>query len=261
MEASKILVDLKLTPGEDESWMKRDWFKKTRLSAEARTGIIDWLIQCQQYLGLSDSCLHSAVANFDRALCCVEWEPSEIQLLGLAALQLSAKTELDSPPAAKLLLPLAGGVYSKGDLARLELELLEALDWELRQTTASVFLHLYSEMAGKGRKPLFKMAKAVLDLCLYQDWYGCEQPSLLAGSCLAAASSLSGVQWCEELTGLTGACFQDSTRGIRACLSACTEAQFEGYAEKHGKCGRNLTRLQAGIQGIIHNLGTAAAAN
>ena len=65
-----------------------------------------------------------------------------------------------------MLLLLTGGVFSKQDLARVELEAIRALDWRLRKTTSAVFLHYYSEIVGKGKKVVFKLARAILDLCL-----------------------------------------------------------------------------------------------
>jgi len=254
MDATELLNYTKATPGVDQSWLEVGWLARTCLSSETRAGIIDWLIQCQQYLGLSDCCLHSAVANLDLVLNRVEWDVSEIQLLALSSMQLSAKMEEDAPPGPSLLLPLAGGVYDKADLARTELEMFQALDWTLRQTTAATFLEMYAAVAGKGRKPLFKMAKAILDLCLYQDWYGLEQPSLLASSCLAAAARLTGQPWCEQLEAVTGSSQDDLVLVMTAALAACTDVQFEGFVEKHGKCGRNLLRLEAGIQTLLAQL-------
>ena len=57
----------------------------------------------------------------------------DVQLLGLACLQLAAKVEEDLPPAPELLLPLTGGVYSKADLARVEKEAVTSLKWRLRR--------------------------------------------------------------------------------------------------------------------------------
>lgn len=254
MEATQLLINTKNSPGEDESWLEPGWLTKTCIDLQTRAGIIDWLIQCQQYLGLSDCCLHSAVANFDVALSHVEWDDSEIQLIALACLLISAKLEVDSPPSASLLLPLAGDVYTKVDLGNMEMELMQILDWNVRQTTASVFLQFYADLGGKGRKPLFKMAKAVLDLCLYQEWYGCQKPSKLASSCLAAASCLLGQTWCEDLTQFTGSSLKDLSKGLRLSLLACASAQCEGYGEKHGKCARNIMRLKHGITGMVAQL-------
>jgi len=253
METKKIVKNT-MNEEENESWLSPEWLTGTCIDIETRAGIVDWLIQCQQYLGLSDNCLHIAVANLDLALSNVEdWDVGEVQLLALAALQLAAKLTVDAPPTASLLVPLAGGVYSVEDLARTELELLASgLDWNLRELTACDFLHLYAEAAGKGRRPLFRMANAILDQCLYQEWYGCQKPSWLAASCLAAAIRLtSGQNWCDQLTEITGHTFADTQKGSRLCLTACTSSQREGFLEKHGKSGRNLGRLQVCIRDLI----------
>jgi len=248
-------MNTKTAPGEDESWLENGWLANTCIGQQTRAGVIDWLIQCQQYLGLSDCCLHVAVANLDLALCRVEWDHSEVQLMALGCLLLAAKLEDDVTPDPALLLPLAGNVYSASDLARIELELMNALDWELKQTTAVVFLQLYADLGGKGRKPLFKMAKAILDVCLYQDWYGCQKPSRLASSCLAAASCLLGVPWCEDLQEITATqSIKELAKGLRLSLLACATGQNEGYGEKHGKCARNLRKLVPGIQGLVNQL-------
>jgi len=252
MEPLELLNNTKATPGVDQSWLEFGWLGRTCLSLETRAGIVDWLVQCQQYLGLSDCCLHSAVANFDLVLSRVDWDVSELQLVALASLQLAAKMEEDAAPAPSLLLPLAGGVYDKADLARTELEMFQALDWNLRGTTAATFVEMFYAVAGKGRKPLFKMAKAILDLCLYKDWYGQEQPSQLAASCLATAAHLTGQLWCEQLQAVTGSCEEGLANGVRMVMAACVTNQCEGFSEKHGKCGRNLVRLEAAIRSLLN---------
>ena len=124
--------------------------------------------QVQQYLSLSDQTLHLAVANFDLVLYQVDFEVEEVQLLGLVSLLLAAKVEEDLPPGPDLLLPLTGGVFTKADLARVEKEAVKTLNWKLRKTTAVVFLHYYSEIIGRSGRVVFKLGRAILDLCLEQ---------------------------------------------------------------------------------------------
>ena len=51
--------------------------------------------------------------------------------MALASLQLAAKMEEDAAPAPSLLLPLAGGVYDKADLARTELEMFQVSEKQM----------------------------------------------------------------------------------------------------------------------------------
>jgi cyclin A len=220
-----------------------------------RSSVLDWLIQVQQYLNLSDVTLHLAVANFDEVISRVDFDKDEVQLLGLACLQLAAKVEEDCPPAPALLLPLAGGVYSKQDLARVELEVLRALDWRLRKTTSAVFLHYYSEILGKGKRVIFKLARAVLDLCLTETWYGTVQPSHLASTALLAASYLLGKGWPEELANTTGHCPTELLGKLVTVLNMVNGGQVgDGVKEKHDK---SLARVKAlgeeSVKGIVKN--------
>ena len=75
--------------------------------------MVDWLVQVQQYLSLSITALPLAAAIFDPVISLLAWDTDEIQLLGLACLQLAAKVEEDCAPAPSLLFPPTGGVYSK----------------------------------------------------------------------------------------------------------------------------------------------------
>ena len=148
-----------------------DWLVQVSTVANCLSEQQHETLQVQLYLSLSDQTLHLAVVNFDLILCQVDFEVEEVQLLGLACLLLAAKVEEDVPPAPELVLPLTGGVYTKADLARVEKEAVTTLKWRLRQTSAVVFLHYYSEIIGRSGKVVIKLAKAILDLCLQQVKY------------------------------------------------------------------------------------------
>ena len=148
-----------------------DWLVQVSTVANCLSEKQHETLQVQLYLSLSDQTLHLAVVNFDLILCQVDFEVEEVQLLGLACLLLAAKVEEDVPPAPELVLPLTGGVYTKADLARVEKEAVTTLKWRLRQTSAVVFLHYYSEIIGRSGKVVIKLAKAILDLCLQQVKY------------------------------------------------------------------------------------------
>jgi len=255
MDPKEHLALAKAIPGEDKSWLATGWLRGSAICPDLRSSVLDWLIQVQQYLNLSDVTLHLAVANFDEVISRVDFDKDEVQLLGLACLQLAAKVEEDCPPAPALLLPLTGGVYSKQDLARVELEVLRALDWRLRKTTSAVFLHYYTEILGKGKKVIFKLARAILDLCLTETWYGTVQPSHLASTALLAASYLLGKGWPEELANTTGHCPTELLGKLVTVLNMVNGGQVgDGVKEKHDK---SLARVKAlgeeSVKGIVKN--------
>jgi len=241
--------------GEDKSWLAPNWLRGSEICPSMRSSVVDWLIQVQQYLSLSDVTLHLAVANFDLVISLVAFDKDEVQLLGLACLQLAAKVEEDCAPAPSLLLPLTGGVYSKQDLARVEQEVIRALDWRLRKTTSAVFLHYYSEILGKGKKVVFKLARAILDLCLTEIWYGTVQPSHLASTALLAASYLLGKGWPEDLATTTGHCPTELLGKLVTVLNIVHGGQVgDGVKEKHDKSLAKVKALGAeSVDGIVKN--------
>jgi len=255
MDPKEHLALAKSIPGEDKSWLTPGWLRGSEICPALRSSVLDWLIQVQQYLSLSDVTLHLAVATFDVVISRVDFDKDEVQLLGLACLQLAAKVEEDCPPAPALLLPLTGGVYTKQDLARVELEVLRALDWRLRKTTSAVFLHYYSEILGKGKKVIFKLARAILDLCVTETWYGTVQPSHLASTALLAASYLLGKGWPEELANTTGHCPTELLGKLVTVLNMVNGGQIgDGVKEKHDKSLARVIALgEESVKGIVKN--------
>jgi len=256
MDPQDHLALAKAIPGEDQSWLTPGWLRGSDICPSSRACVVDWLIQVQQYLSLSDVTLHLAVANFDLVISRVDFEKEEVQLLGLACLQLAAKVEEDCPPAPALLLPLTGGVYTKQDLARVEQEVIRALDWRLRKTTSAVFLHYYSEIVGKGKKVVFKLARAILDLCLTEAWYGTVQPSHLASTVLLAASYLLGKGWPEDLANTTGHCPTQLLGKLCTVLNMVHGGEMgEGVKEKHDKALAKVKALgEESVNGIVKNV-------
>jgi len=255
MDPKEHLALAKAIPGEDKSWLTPGWYRGNEICLSMRSSIVDWLIQVQQYLSLSDVTIHLAVANFDLVISRVDFDRHEVQLLGLACLQLAAKVEEDCAPAPSLLLPLTGGVFSKQDLARVEREVIRALDWRFRKTTSAVFLHYYSEIVGKGKKTVFKLAKAILDLCLTETWYGTVQPSHLASTALLAASYLLGKGWPEDLATTTGHCPTQLLDKLVTVLNMVHGGEVgDGVKEKHDKAFAKVKALgEESVNGIVRS--------
>jgi len=257
MDPQEHLDLARAIPGEDKSWLTSGWLRGSKISSDMRASVVDWLIQVQQYLGLSDVTLHLAIANFDRVINNIDFDTDEVQLLGLACLQIAAKIEEDCAPAPSLLLPLTGGAFTKDDLARVEIEAIGALDWRLRKTTSAVFLHYYSEIiVSKGKKLVFKLARAILDLCMTETWYGTVQPSHLASTALLAASYLMGKGWPEEFAKVTGHCPTKLLDKLVTVLNVVHSGQIgEGIKDKHDKALAKVKALGSdSVKGIVKNV-------
>lgn len=237
--------------------MTRGWLSGSNVTQEMRAAIVDWLVQIQQYLSLSDITLHLAVANFDLIICETEVEEEEVQLLALVCLSLAAKTEEDCPPAPELLLPLSGDIYDKADLARVEKEAIKTLRWKLRRNTAVLFLHYFSEILGRPWRSVIRLARALLDLCLGQVWCGTVPPSHLASTALLAASYLEGRGWPEDMAKMTGYSAAQLLASLTVILNLVTgDAEIpEGVQEKHARVVTKIRELSTeSIRVIVKNV-------
>lgn len=245
MDPSEQLALAKVTPGGDESWLTPGWLNGSSLSVTDRSSLVDWLLQVVDYLGMSDITLHLAAVTMDRVLQQIDFNSDELQLVGVASLLIAAKVHEDLVPGLDIFLKMAGDVYSKADLARVELEIVLALNWRLKKTTAAEFLHLYCENVGSGRKVVFRLARAILDMTLTQEWYCTITPSKLATSSLMAASVILGNGWPQELATCTGYVVGQLFGHVTPCLKLIGQDLGEGTAEKHSKI---LTKLEKNIE-------------
>jgi len=240
-----------IVPGEDKEWLQPNWLHGASVRAGSRAGILDWLVEVSTYLCLSDMTLHLAVSQFDLVLAQVEVESQDLQVLGLACLGLAAKVEEDFVPSPELMLPLAGGLYTKSDLARMERHVMCSLQFRLRRTTAATFLHYYTQLLPKETRAVGRLARALLDVSLLAPWHGQVRPSHLAAAVLSLANCLLQVPLDLPLS-LAASLLQVPTllsKDLHLCkvLPSCTtllhrlltllqgRGQMQGVEGKHAK--------------------------
>jgi len=251
-------VDLAMTiPGEDESWLNSDWLKGSEICPNVRSTVVNWLIQVSGYLQLSDVSLHLGVSYLDLVIEKVSVDLEEVQMMGLVCLGIAAKTLEDSGPSLSSMLPLLGETASMSDLVRLEKEILVVLDWKLSRTTSAVFLHYYSQIfTNKGR--IVRLARALLDNCLTQSWYGTVKPSVLASTVLMTASCLlaeTGTGWTSEMFQMTHHHSKSLLPLTLRVLGLVKTRNFgEGVEEKHKKVLSKLGAIgQEKVDMVIRN--------
>lgn len=236
MDPQEQLALAKAQPEEDSAWVSPFWLVGSQISQVDRANLVEWMAEVQDYLDLSDMTLHLAVANLDRVLAQVDFDGEEFQLLGLGSLLVAAKTQEDRVPSMDNLLQMAGGVFSRKDLARVEMEILITLNWRLRKNTAAVWLHLYKQNLPSTSNKVVKLAKAILDLSLTQEWHGTVAPSAMASCCLMAASCVLGKGWTDELAQVTQYRTSQLTYFMTACLRLVEDPGLcSGVREKHCK--------------------------
>ncbi|KAG2447934.1 hypothetical protein HYH02_007387 [Chlamydomonas schloesseri] len=121
-----------------------------RFASLDRPRIVSWLVEVVSALRLSDEALYAAVSLLDRFVAGTETFPPEhvLQLLALACISLASKHEEVAQYRADDWVRLAVDsanrpLYQREDLQRMEMLLLETVDWRIRVPNSLVFLRLY----------------------------------------------------------------------------------------------------------------------
>eukprot|EP00658_Telonema_sp_P-2_P084130 TRINITY_DN9257_c0_g1_i1.p1 TRINITY_DN9257_c0_g1~~TRINITY_DN9257_c0_g1_i1.p1 ORF type:complete len:247 (+),score=67.70 TRINITY_DN9257_c0_g1_i1:110-850(+) len=102
------------------------------LSVLMRCVLMDWMMEVCREFEMQRESFHLSVRVLDRFLSCVsKVPPSQLQLLGVAAMLLSAKMEEIYPPKVQELSVITDGAFSTQELKNMEKCILEQLDWDI----------------------------------------------------------------------------------------------------------------------------------
>lgn len=98
-----------------------------------RSVLINWLLEIQSKLTLSDRTLFMAVGIFDRVLVKKIITRQRLQLLGITSFFIASKFEDVSPPDLDQLVYFCDDIYSREEITSHEAEILIMLDFNLVQ--------------------------------------------------------------------------------------------------------------------------------
>jgi len=188
-----------------------------------RSTIVDWINQVGGVCSLKNLTVHSAVAFMDNFMDCMPVDRSRLQLVASACILIAAKIEEqeDNIPRIAALSHYSGNSFSHEFVIKMESFILNRLQWELVILTPFNFLEYYllvsfspNEISTaphlapyeKARSYLSKTAEFFVDLCEHQSIFREYLPSIVAGSCVAAARQMLQLRpvWCPALQLISG---------------------------------------------------------
>lgn len=122
-----------------------DYISRQRsISKRMRATLIDWMFEVGQEFVLKRETLHVAITLLDRYLSKVrDVSKKELQLVGVAALWLAAKTKEIYPPKAQDMTFATDGAYSIKQLLSMETKMLKTLDYSLDPITCHAWVNWY----------------------------------------------------------------------------------------------------------------------
>jgi len=140
---------------------------QTELLPKMRAILIDWLIEIHSQFHLLQETLYVTVAILDRFLQVEVGSVSrnDLQLVGVAALLIAVKYEELVAPVLQDLVYLTDGEYTEKEILKMEIRILETLEFKLGRPTPLHFLRLASKSAGVG-EITHTVAKYIMELSL-----------------------------------------------------------------------------------------------
>lgn len=151
---------------------------------KVRQRLINWCIDIHSQLNLLTETLYMTVALIDRYFSQVQVkQQSQVQLVAVGATLIASKYEEIYPPDVSDLITLTQDAYSRRDVMRIEITILEQLNFNLGRPIPIAFLRRFSKAAHCYLKT-HSIAKYLMELSLCE--YECShwRPSMLAAAAL-----------------------------------------------------------------------------
>jgi len=170
---------------EEQQSVKEDYLRESKiLTPRVRQRLVNWCIEINSQLKLLTETLYITIALMDRFFDAVQIkQQSQVELVAVGATLIASKYEEIYPPEIADLQHLTHSNYSRREIMRMEICILEKLDFKLGKPIPLSFLRRFSKAANCDLK-MHSIAKYLMELSLTE--YECAhwRPSLLAAAAL-----------------------------------------------------------------------------
>jgi len=177
---------------EREQYVQDSYLKgQTVIMPKMRSVLVDWLVGVHLQFKLLPETMYTAVAILDRFLqkSLKVVDRNTLQLVGVAAMLIASKYEEIYAPEVKDFVYITDSAYTEKDILRMELRILEVLNFELGRPLPLHFLRRASK-AGGVEASTHTLAKYAMELSLTDYTMVAEPPSRLAAAALAISIRL-----------------------------------------------------------------------
>lgn len=162
-----------------------DFLKEQKIfTPKVRQRLVNWCVDLTRKLDLLAETMYMTISLIDRYFQAVlVKQQSHVQLVALGALLVASKYEEIYPPDVSDLIAYSENAYSRRDIMRMEIDILEKLNFDLGKPIPPAFLRRYSRAAHCDLK-MHSIAKFLMEISLSE--YECAhwKPSLVAATAL-----------------------------------------------------------------------------
>ena len=177
---------------------------QTDITDNMRSILVNWLVEVHYRFKLVPETLFLVVNYLDRFLERETVQRSQLQLIGIVAMELACKFEELYAPEIRELIYLTDNTYSTTDFLAMELRMLEVLNYTLSVPTAYRFYERYARLAQLDQRSTF-LGEFLLELSLLDTAIVKYKPSLVAAAGVYLARKMTDptAVWGAGLTAAT----------------------------------------------------------
>ncbi|CAG9862926.1 unnamed protein product [Phyllotreta striolata] len=169
-----------------------------------RSLLVDWMVEIQESFELNHETLYLGVKIVDMYLGKVVVGKETLQLVGAASMFIASKFDERIPPLIDDFLYICDGAYTKRELIRMEMNLLQVINFDLGIPISYRFLRRYARCA-KIPMPILTLARYILEYNLMNYDVITIRDSKLASAALYMALRMKEISnWTPTLEFYTG---------------------------------------------------------
>jgi cyclin A len=188
--------------------------RQTEVNQQMRSILIDWLNEVTEEFKLKAETFCLAVNFVDRYLSAITVKRNRLQLLGVVCLLIASKIHEIVPPSVDEFSYITDNTYTREEVIRMELTVLNELRYDVSVVTAKDFVGIYLKAAGADNVACV-LADYLVELTLQEYTFLRWSPSIVAASAVVLALfTVESKCWSEELSR----CVQHQPRELNECL-------------------------------------------
>jgi cyclin B len=208
---------------------------QVHLNTKMRAILLDWLVDVHKKYKLQSTTLFLAAQVIDRYLEIHVIAKNLLQLVGVTALMIAAKFEEVYPPQIKEFVNITDKAYSKDEILKMEVSILQALQFKVCRPTAMHFLDRY-QCANECTDSHRDLAQYILELSLVEYKMLKYPPShQAAASILLSNKLLRKASWAPavaKLTKMTEPMLKECAKEMCAVLESVENSSLQAVRRK-----------------------------
>ena len=171
---------------------------QNEINEQMRAILIDWIIEVHFQFNLRQETLYMTISIIDTYLSFHFISRKELQLLGIACLLISCKSQEIYYPQQNKFIEVTDGAYTKEDMLKMENDILKKLNFNIVYPTSNDFYNILSKLYNFDKKQYF-LGKYFIE-CVLIDYQMIKySSSVIAAACIYLVMKYFGINGYQKL--------------------------------------------------------------